>query len=87
MLEDETDSQGGIPAPVEVIVIVGPTNSTIAKFGDTLRWKIWPWSKCVDGKQIRAVRCYHFFAEKEYHVIVDACIKYVAPMPAKERDC
>ncbi|CAB3986580.1 Hypothetical predicted protein [Paramuricea clavata] len=55
--------------------------------GDTLRWKIWPWSKCVDGKQIRAVRCYHFFAEKEYHVIVDACIKYVAPMPAKERDC
>ena len=86
MQGDDTSIQGGI-STLGRIQILGPENPETSKYGDTLRWKIWPWGKCVDGKQSRVVRCYHFYKDKDYHVIIDACIEHVAEMPAKEKRC
>ncbi|XP_028393641.1 mucin-5AC-like [Dendronephthya gigantea] len=84
---EETKNQGEGQAGVPVVEDLGPFNPESAEFGDKLRWKIWPWSECVNGKQSRVVRCYHFHEEKDYHVTIKACIKYVAPMPEKKRNC
>ena len=86
MQGDDTSIQGGI-STLGRIQILGPKNPETSKYGDTLRWKIWPWGKCVDGKQSRVVRCYHFYKDKDYHVIIHACIEHVAKMPAKEKSC